>query len=142
MKIRIKNHQLWTSYTLSRIDERFEVLTQGEYYPALHDQRHELKVAASFNFNPFYFSITNVWGSGFNYSFKEFNKSISYNRLDAAFQYHFNIKKAKLESGVSIFNLLNAKNFRLYQYANFPDGSINSVLGVPFTLNFFLNIRF
>jgi len=142
MKIRLKNHQLWTSYSLSKVDERFELLTQGKYLPALHDQRHELKVAASLNFKPFYFSITNVWGSGFNYSFKEFNKSISYNRLDATFQYHFNIKTAKFESGVSIINLLNAKNFRLYQYANFPDGSINSVLGVPFTLNFFLNMRF
>ena len=142
MKIRIKNHQLWTSYTLSKVDEQFEVVTQGEYLPALHDQRHELKVAASFNFRPFFFSITNVWGSGFNYSFDNFEKVISYNRLDASFQYHFNIKNVKFESGVSILNVLNAKNFRLYQYANFPDGTINSVLGVPFTSNFFLNIRF
>lgn len=142
MKIRIKKHQLWTSYTLSKVDEQFEVVTQGEYLPALHDQRHELKVAASFNFRPFFFSITNVWGSGFNYSFDNFEKVISYNRLDASFQYHFNIKNVKFESGISILNVLNAKNFRLYQYANFPDGSINSVLGVPFTSNFFLNIRF
>ena len=142
MKIRIKKHQLWASYTLSKVDEQFEVVTQGEYFQALHDQRHELKVAASFNFRPFFFSITNVWGSGFNYSFDNFEKVISYNRLDASFQYHFNIKNVKFESGISILNVLNAKNFRLYQYANFPDGSINSVLGVPFTSNFFLNIRF
>lgn len=142
MKFRIKNHQLWTSYTLSKVEERFEALSQGKYIPALHDQRHELKVAASFNFKPFFFSITNIWGSGFNYSFDEFEKKISYNRLDASFQYHFCIKKIKFESGISILNALNANNFRLYQYANFPDGSVNSVLGVPFTSNLFLNIKF
>ena len=83
-----------------------------------------------------------LWGSGFNYSFDNFEKEISYNRLDASFHYHFNIKNVKFESGISILNVLGAKNYRLYRYANFPDGSINSLLGLPFTSNFFLNIKF
>ena len=63
MKIRIKKSSIAGALILlSKVEERFEAFNQGKYFPAIHDQRHELKVAASLNFKPFFFSITNVMG--------------------------------------------------------------------------------
>lgn len=140
MKYRIKKHELWAAYTLSRVEEQFPVFTQNYYKSSLHNQLHELKLAGTFNFHPFYISTTHVFGSGFNNSFQSVKNNNSYNRTDIAFQYRFRTKRSKFQTGFSILNLLNNNNFRLYQFANFPDGGSNSVIGTPFTATIYFNI--
>ena len=142
LKYRFKRHEIWTSYSLSKAEELFEFFTNNDYKPALHDQRHELKFAGTFNWHPFYFSVANVWGSGFRNSFDQSKARIPYNRLDIAFEYQKSYRKLKLKTGLSIINVLNNKNIRLYQFANFPDGGSNSALGLPFTPNLYLNLAF
>ncbi len=139
----IKNHEFWVTYSLSKTEERFQYLNNNEYHAAPQDQRHEIKVAALFNFNPYFISINYVYGSGLANSI-DFNdlKTEPYSRLDLAFLYKFHVKKIKLETGLSVINLLNTYNVRYNNFSNLPGGKTIYSEAMPFTPTLFLNIGF
>jgi hypothetical protein len=60
-----KDQTVWVSYTLSKTVEHFPYFPTLEYIPAMHDQRHELKLAGLTLFKSFHFSVNYVYGSGF-----------------------------------------------------------------------------
>ncbi len=144
----IGKQKFWLAYTLSKTEERFDYLDSfGESYsPAPHDQLHEIKGAALFNFNPYYFSINYVHGSGIpNTSLGDFvkiKKTIPYSRLDIAFLYQFKIKKTALESGASITNLLNHYNVRYNNFSITKDSKVVYAQASPFTPTIFMNVTF
>lgn len=140
VKKRIKNHDLWIAYTLSKTEEHFSYFTSEEFQLAPHDQRHEIKGATLFNFDPYFLSLNYVYGSGLVNSNPD--KIIPYNRLDIAFLYKFNTKKIKLETGLSVLNVMNSKNVRYNNFFNFPDNKTIYSEAMPFTPTLFLNIGF
>jgi hypothetical protein len=114
-----KGHSAWIAYSLGKTEELFEYFQKDEYRRAPQDQRHEVKVAALANLDPFYISADYVFGSGFpatsnlladNYD------NLTYSRLDVSFIYKFLDRKLKGEIGLSILNVLNTQNIK---YANF-----------------------
>ena len=114
-----KGHSAWISYSLSKTEELFEYFIQDEYRRAPQDQRHEVKVAALANFNPFFISADYVFGSGFPSSssiLPDENENLTYSRLDVAFIYRFLDRRVKGEIGLSVLNVLNTQNIK---YANF-----------------------
>jgi len=139
----IRNHEFWVTYSLSKTEEKFNNFKKNEFHDAPQDQRHEIKGAALFNFNPFFISINYVYGSGLASStdFKDL-KTEPYNRLDLAFLYKFNVKRIKFESGLSIINLLNTNNVRYNDFSNLPGGKTIYSEAMPFTPTLFLNIGF
>lgn len=124
-------HSAWISYSLSKTEEKFKVLTKNVYQPSPQDQRHEIKGAVLFNFKPFNFSANYVFGSGFplntgtllNPTYVE----PDYNRMDVAVNYMFTIGKVSGETGVSILNLFNSQNIRYSNFERVPVDQASSL---------------
>lgn len=145
-----KHISAWTSYTLSKALEKFPFFVNNEYRRALQDQRHEIKAAILFNFNPIYLSANYVYGSGFPdpTPIEQLNKidDIPYSRFDAAILYKLPIKKLYTVVGVSIMNVFDTKNIRFSNFERIPISQIGSLNlnteAVSFTPTLFLSIRF
>lgn len=136
------SHAFWLSYSLAKAEERFgNRIFTSEYRVARQDQRHELKAAAVFDFNPFELSVTNVYGSGFYDNLLRQNRT-PYWRTDLAIQRQFQTKSTNFEAGISILNLFNSRNIRLNQSINVPNGNTFNTVGIPFTPTLYFNISF
>ena len=98
LKTNIKKHEFSTTYTLSKTLEYFSHFTAKHYQLAPHNQTHELKTAAVFNFSPIYFSTNYVYGSGLQLTENARNNGrlVPYKRLDMAVLYRLQLKKIKL----------------------------------------------
>ena len=144
IKRQFYKHELWLAYTLGRTEEFFDYFESKEYQRASHDQLHELKSALLLDFSPVYVSLNYVYGSGIqNISQSETNETERfYSRLDVAAMCQLNLKKVKLETGVSIINLLNTANVRYNNFSAFHDNNIEYTEATPFTPSVFLNIKF
>ena len=132
----------------------YEVITpfyvRQYYHPAPQHQKHELKVAAIFNYKSFYFSANYVYGSGFERFNIETESGVKldqpYNRADASVVYKFKPGKVKAEAGVSILNIFNTDNIK---FSNLTVTSADdlSLVGVyadavPFTPTLFFKVEF
>jgi carboxypeptidase-like protein/TonB-dependent receptor-like protein len=144
IKKSIRKHQFWISYTISKTEELFSNFSSEEYQLAPQDQRHELKGATIFNFNPIYVSLNYVYGSGLSNS-EEGSvgvKRLSYKRFDAAILYRFNTQKINLETGVSVLNVLNQFNVRYNNFTSFSNGTTIYERGIPITPSILFKLSF
>jgi hypothetical protein len=144
LKFRLKKHEIWTAYSIGKVEETFnynDILTTST---APQNQLHELKIAGVFNFHPFYFSAASVFGSGIRTIFEkeEFEQERPYLRTDIAFQYKFKTKKLNFETGFSIVNVFNNLNVRISEFTAFPDGMIAATRATRFTPSIFFNVNF
>ncbi len=143
-----KGHSFWISYTLSQSLEWFPFFPDNNYQAALQDQRHEIKLSGIFKLSPFYLSANYVYGSGFlQNTTLATGDNYPYIRLDIAGFYHFSIKKKiKLQTGISILNVLNRENIKYTNLIQVPTDGVNTLNvyseAVPFTPTIFLNISF
>lgn len=109
----------WLSYSIGKSEELFEYFKKEEYRRSPQDQRHEVKVAALANLDPFFISADYVFGSGFPLGpgiLAESEADLTYSRLDVSFIYKFLNRRVKGEVGLSVLNVMNTQNIK---YANF-----------------------
>lgn len=128
----------WIAYTLSKVDYTFARFNNGNPFPALHDQRHSLKLVASLKVWRFNLASTFVYGTGRPYTApiglysvtllngqtKEFihvgaknNQRLpDYNRLDFSINYEFKVKATSWKAGISFFNVYNRENIKYKRY--------------------------
>jgi hypothetical protein len=144
-----KDQTVWVSYTLSKTVEHFPYFPILEYIPAMHDQRHELKLAGLTKFKSFHFSVNYVYGSGFpdpDQLPATVDYPHPYSRLDAAVIYKLSSRKIHLDAGVSVLNILNKENIRYSNYTRIPTDETTTISlyaeAVPLTPAIFLNIYF
>ena len=144
-----KGHSIWAAYSLSETLERFPTFIRPDYRRAIHDQRHEVKLAGLLNFKPFFFSMNYVYGSGFPYPSEPFEDGeieLPYKRFDILLVYQIIRKKVLLEAGVSILNVFNYENVKYANFIRVPDEQEISVNyqseAVPFTPTMFINFSF
>ena len=149
VKKEFKNQTLWASYTLSKTEENFPYFPTDEYIPAMHDQRHELKLAGLAKLKSFHFSANYVFGSGFpdpDHLPSVVDYTSPYSRFDAAFIYRFSTRKIHLDAGFSVLNVLDKENIRNSNLTRIPiDETTTTRLyaeAVPRTWAFFLNIYY
>lgn len=149
IKTELAGHSVWAGYTLSKTEEYFPLLIFTDYRPALHDQRHELKLAGILNFDPFYFSGNYVYGSGFPVQTVFSNDDLTespYKRLDASFVYKFKRKNYYFDAGLSVLNIFNTENIKYSNFVMIPANQTSSINlhaeAVPRTLTIFLNLSF
>jgi len=149
IKKEFKNQTLWISYTLSKTEEHFPYFLTEEYIPAMHDQRHEIKVAGLAKLKSFHFSANYVYGSGFpdpNQLPAIIDYAQPYSRLDAAIIYKLPVRKIHLDTGISVLNVLNTENIKYSNITRIPTDELNTVSiyaeAVPRTPALFLNIYF
>lgn len=138
-RLRYKTHQILLSYSISRINEQNEnnviLRFNGE---APQSQRHEFKTSLNLQFKPITIALSGVYGSGHQLLTNKQNEQNPYSRIDIALEY----KKLKYSYGLSILNLLNSPNTRLFQTTRFNDGSSYYTSGLTFTPTVFLNFKF
>lgn len=149
MKKDFKDQTFWVSYTLSKTVEHFPYFPTMDYIPAMHDQRHEIKLAAMTKFRSFHLSANYVYGSGFpdpDLLPDVVNYAQPYSRLDAALVYKLLSRKINLDAGVSVLNVLNRENIRYSNYTRIPTDETTTISlyaeAVPLTPTIFLNIYF
>ncbi len=128
----------WVAYTLGSVLHTFEDFNDGNEFPALHDQLHELKIISSYEVNEWTFAATFIYGSGKPYSEPEGQYSIElldgrsfnyvaigskngsrlppYHRLDLSAHLKVQLGNTLGDIGVSIFNFYNRKNIWYYEY--------------------------
>ncbi|MDX1702346.1 MAG: TonB-dependent receptor, partial [Melioribacteraceae bacterium] len=141
LKQELYSHDFWISYTLSRTEENFSRDNRDEYVRSPHDQLHEFKGAAIFNFNPWYFSLNYVYGSGLYDSDNLLKEGLNpYHRLDLAILYKFNDDSYNIETGISIVNLFDYENIGYSGFSHLPGGERVYERGIPFTPSLFMNI--
>jgi hypothetical protein len=123
----------WLSYTLAEVEHTFEGLNDGLAFPALHDQRHELKLVQSTKLGERW-NVAATWtmATGKPYTTPESEYAITlldgreqsyihvgekngerlpaYHRLDVSTHYRFPMKGSEVDIGFSVFNLYNRKN--------------------------------
>ncbi len=162
----------WVSYSLSKVNEKFLGINLGEFYPALHDQRHELKLVNQLQIDNFDLAATWIFSSGRPYTQAEETRSVllpdgssslglglgginanrlpNYHRLDVSLSYQFAIGKAKSQIGFSVYNFYNRSNVRSRRYfldsSNFlsirPTVKTSDVLDLSFSPNIFFKVSF
>ena len=149
VKKEFKNQSFWIAYTLSKTEEKFPYFPSDSYIQALHDQRHELKIAGLAKIKALHFSVTYVFGSGFpdpDLLPDEVNYLQPYNRLDADIIWQVSARRLKVDAGISILNVLNTENIRYSNYTRVPTDESTTVSlyaeAVPFTPSLFLKISY
>lgn len=159
------NYNGWVSYTFSSIANTFDAFNDGEPFPALHDQRHEVKFVHSYGYQGWNFATTFIYGSGKPFSEPEGEYTIelldgrrltyvgvgekngsripAYHRLDFSVHRKVPVGSATADIGFSIFNLYNRNNIWYFEYDFSQDPFLTTeitYLGV--TPNISLNIDF
>ncbi len=149
VKKEYKNQSFWISYTLSKTEEQFPYFPTESYIPAMHDQRHELKIAGLTRIKSFHFSANYIFGSGFPDPDQLPSVVVytrPYNRLDAAVVYGISARKIKIDAGISVLNVLNTENIRYSNYIRVPTDETTTISlyaeAVPFTPVLFLKISY
>jgi hypothetical protein len=125
-----RGHSAWVAYSLSKTEEIFEYFKEEEYRRAPQDQRHEVKLAALANLDPFYVSADYVFGSGFPSlpSILDGDEdNLTYSRLDVSFIYKFLDRRLKGEIGLSVLNVMNTQNIKYANFERIATNQTNSV---------------
>lgn len=171
-KKQFRNFHTWVAYTLSKTEDRFAGINNGNYFASDQDQRHELKWVNQLTLGKFDLSAVWVYGSGRPFSptdsvtFSSNNDGIdfalpgvnlltknslrlpAYHRLDLSAAYNTSLGKSKLSFGVNIVNVYGRRNIRGYRYGFGFDPtrgefiSRKEILLLGFTPSIFLNISF
>jgi ferric enterobactin receptor len=156
----------WISYTYSRVIHTFGELNDGNPYPAINDQPHELNVVNTYQINNWVLGATFVYNSGRTYtapvgayqltmldgsimdythvSAKNAYRLPAYHRLDVSVTYRFSIGRNLMGSvGLSLFNVYGRKNI-WYREFDIQDNNIiiMDVNTLGFTPNLFVSLKF
>ncbi|NGP75129.1 TonB-dependent receptor [Balneolaceae bacterium YR4-1] len=156
----------WISYTLSDTDYTFDGLNNGNSYPALHDQTHELKLVSSYKFGKWtlaanwvyatgkpysapvgYYDLTLLDGTEYSYLHiggKNEFRLPAYHRMDLSATYEFNLgtggNNAKL--GLSVFNVYNRDNVWYREFSvDDQNVAVTDINYLGFTPNLFFRIN-
>lgn len=126
-----QHYSFLAAYNVGRVEESFcPSCNDKTYQPALQDQRHELKLTGLVHWKYFTLSTNYVFGSGL----RDPNTGIrqAYNRWDAALLVEYQFQGLKVETGLSVLNLLNTYNrpYLSYQSSRLYSSQANLHNGV------------
>jgi hypothetical protein len=138
---RPENHRAltgWLTYTLASVTNRFAEVNRGEDFPASHDQQHAIKAVGTYDFGPWQFATSWVYGSGRPYTIPESQYYLelldgtrqsyihvgdkngerlpAYHRLDLSATRRFEGESIDWEIGLSVFNAYNRNNIWYRQF--------------------------
>jgi ferric enterobactin receptor len=155
----------WISYTYSRVIHHFEELNNGDPYPAVYDQPHEVNIVQTYQRGNWVLGATFVYNTGRTYTApvgayqltmldgsvldyihvgdKNGYRLPAYHRLDFSVTYRFSIGRTLSSLGISLFNVYGRKNV-WYREFEVEDNEIivMDVNTLGFTPNLFFSIKF
>ena len=151
IKKQIGKHTAYGSYSLNSLSKPQSELS------------HEIKVGGIGAFDPFYFSLSYVYGTGFSYistgghghgqnneenqhgAGHEHTDSSDepYSRFDIGATYKTQLKKVRLQAGVSLLNVFDTKNIK-YRYLVSGQDNATTIFtkATPFTPTVFFELLF
>lgn len=159
----------WISYTIGRVSNRFDDVNSGNYFPALQDQRHELKIVNSLSLKQWDITASWIYASGKPYTaavgtyyseladgsavhFIQVGKRNAqrlpdYHRLDLTASYKWKIGNVRGTAGAAVYNIYNRENIRTRRYSlHTPVSrtvssqlSVSNVSHLGFTPNLFVS---
>ena len=128
----------WVSYTLAEALSSFPDLNDGNSFPALHDQRHEVKTVGTLSLGRWDLASTWTYGSGTPYTAPQAEYQIelldgsafsyvnvsgknqlrlpAYHRLDLSARYRFSLGDYGGDVGMSLFNAYDRANVWYRQF--------------------------
>ncbi len=123
----------WLSYTLSKSTQQFPRVANNEPFPAPNDRRHQLKWVNQYQWKKFDFALTYNYATGRPYtdlsklegqipnrdnlnSTDRISYLEAYIRTDFSATYSFQLKGAKMQANVTLFNLFDRNNVKYRQY--------------------------
>ena len=123
----------WLSYTLSKTEQTFEMINQGNPIPGQDDRRHQLKWVNIWEKDNWSFAANYIFATGDPYlNLDQLNndrrdrrassfdailaRNKAYHRMDVSAYYSFKINKLKARFGGSVYNLLDFRNVRSRQF--------------------------
>ena len=155
------------SYTLSKSEQKFDNVFNGEWIPAREDSRHQVKTIHTIQLNNLAFQALWVYASGKPYT--DISKIIGtpqnrnnldpdifqsrlkdYHRIDLGVSYNFSKPHYDLYFSIGVLNVFNRRNVKYAQYIfgqKGSNGEANTVAGTEWglmdrTLNFTTGVRF
>lgn len=155
----------WLSYTYSRVMHQFDELNNGEPYPSMYDQPHELNFVNTYQWGNWVLGATFVYNTGQTYTApvgayqltlldgtvadfihvgeKNGYRLPAYHRLDLSVTYRFTLGQTKSNLGFSFFNVYGRDNV-WYREFDVEDNEIiiTDVNTLGFTPNVFFSIKF
>jgi len=155
----------WLSYTYSRVTHEFDELNNGEAYPSMYDQPHEVNLVNTYQWGNWVLGATFVYNTGQTYTApvgayqltmldgtvgdyihvgdKNGYRLPAYHRLDLSVTYRFTLGQTKSNLGVSLFNVYGRDNV-WYREFDVEDNEIiiSDVNTLGFTPNVFFSIKF
>jgi hypothetical protein len=140
-------------YSLSKAEEKTDLISGGDWIPSYNDRLHQLKLNEMFIWNNW--SITGSWhfGTGLpiinlsGNSLSEIERSENFSQLDFAVVRKFSARFFTADAGISLLNVLNRKNIVEVDYLRFSSdsGSLtvrSDVSALAFTPLVFINFKF
>ena len=154
----------WISYTLGSVDYTFDRINYGESFPAAHDRTHEFKAIGSYQWGPWSFGATWIFGTGQPYTAPESQYYLTlldgepysyfhvgdknayrlpdYHRMDISVSRRFESAYYNWHVGLSVFNVYNHDNvyYRNYDLDTAPI-LVSDVMMLGFTPTVFIKIN-
>jgi len=155
----------WIAYTYSRVEYQFDELNNGEPYPSIYDQPHEINFVNTYQWGNWVLGATFVYNTGQTYTApvgayqltlldgtvadfihvgdKNGYRLPAYHRLDLSVTYRFTLGQTKSNLGFSFFNVYGRDNV-WYREFDVEDNEIiiTDVNTLGFTPNVFFSIKF
>lgn len=155
----------WLGYTYSRVEHQFDELNDGNPYPSMYDQPHEVNFVNTYQWGNWVLGATFVYNTGQTYTApvgayqltlldgtvgdyihvgdKNGYRLPAYNRLDLSVTYRFTLGQTKSNLGISFFNVYGRENvwYREFDVAD-NEIIITDVNTLGFTPNVFFSIKF
>ncbi|MFY0601571.1 MAG: TonB-dependent receptor [Cyclobacteriaceae bacterium] len=131
VKYKGANFESWLSYSLAKSSNTIAGIADGNRYPSVFDQRHEINLTNIYKWRKWDFSSVFIFGSGRPYTpavetgegFIGYDIDLVnsrrlpiYHRLDLTAKYNFKWKKMQGEMGGTLFNLYDRKNVKSRRY--------------------------
>lgn len=126
-----KNYETFLSYTLSKSQEKYATINNGNYYASERDRRHQFKWVNSYKLNNWMFNLNAIYSSGRPYtnitntgknsditsSSAEdlFTRLPAYQRIDISTTYSLRVRRQSVDLTLSVFNVLNNQNVEYIQ---------------------------
>jgi hypothetical protein len=145
-------HFSMLTYTLSKSENSFKRIFNGQYFPSPEDSRHQLKWVYAYTLDNIDLSMTYSGATGRPYldlsglkdgfereeiDLSDYIRNLkNYHRIDAGAGYTFHVKGVKSRVGISVFNLFNRVNtlnrqflFQIPGMPGQPGNTSNTILG-------------
>lgn len=121
----------YLAYTVSKIEQSFDEIAQGDYFVAEDDRRHQLKWINQIHIGDFTINTNWIYNTGRWYTDivafelderrpdrdqrSVFKRLDPYNRVDLGVNYRLSRGKLNFDIGASLFNVFNNENLKFQQ---------------------------